>query len=59
MPAPFTRALPFDEGTETFGSEHLTGALPHRLAHGVTIPEMNGDSYRLGQSWARQAKAKS
>ena len=59
MPAPFTSTLPFDEGTETFGSEHLTDALPHRLTHHVTIPEMNGDSCRLGQSWARQAKAKS
>ena len=56
---PVTSTLPCDERTESFGSEHLTDALPDRLAHDVTIPEMNGESYRLGQSWARQAKATS
>src|SRR5580700_536793 len=50
-----TSNLPFDEWTETFGSERLTGALLDRLTHHVSILEMNGDSYRLGQSRARQA----
>ena len=35
-----TSNLPFDEWTEVFGSERLTGALL----------EMNGDSYRLKHS---------
>ena len=43
--------------TETFGSERLTGVLLDRLTHHVTILEMNGDSYRLGQSKARHDKA--
>jgi DNA replication protein DnaC len=45
-----TSNLPFDEWTETFGSERLTGALLNRLTHHVHILEMNGDSYRLAQS---------
>lgn len=49
-----TSNLPFDEWTETFGSERLTGALLDRLTHHVRILEMNGDSYRLVQSKARQ-----
>ena len=52
-----TSNLPFDEWTETFGSERLTGALLDRLTHHVNILEMNGKSYRLGQSKARQDKA--
>ena len=48
-----TSNLPFDEWTETFGSERLTGALLDRLTHHVTILEMNGDSYRLAQSRTR------
>ena len=44
------------EWTETFGSERLTGALLDRLTHHVSILEMNGDSYRLGQSRARKAQ---
>jgi DNA replication protein DnaC len=52
-----TTNLPFDEWTETFGSERLTGALLDRLTHHVNILEMNGESYRLGQSKARQDKA--
>ena len=50
-----TSNLPFDEWTETFGTERLTGALLDRLTHHVHIIEMNGDSYRLGQSRARNA----
>ena len=53
-----TSNLPFDEWTETFGSERLTGALLDRLTHHVNILEMNGESYRLGQSKARQAPPK-
>ena len=44
-----TSNLPFEEWTETFGSERLTGALLDRLTHHVSILEMNGESYRLGQ----------
>ncbi len=50
-----TSNLPFDEWTETFGSERLTGALLDRMTHHVSILEMNGDSYRLAQSRAKQA----
>lgn len=54
---PITSNLPFDEWTEVFGSERLTGALLDRLTHHVNILEMNGDSYRLSQSRSRAAKA--
>ena len=50
-----TTNLPFDEWTEVFGSERLTGALLDRLAHRVHVLEMNGVSYRPKQS--RQAAA--
>ena len=52
-----TSNLPFDEWTETFGTERLTGALLDRLTHHVSILEMNGESYRLAQSRARKADA--
>ena len=42
-----TTNLPFDEWTEVFGSERLTGTLLDRLTHHVHIIEMNGESYRL------------
>ena len=47
-----TTNLPFDEWTEVFGSERLTGALLDRLTHHIHIHilEMNGDSYRLRHS---------
>ena len=45
-----TTNLPFDEWTEVFGSERLTGALLDRLTHHVHILEMNGDSYGLKRS---------
>ncbi|MFQ5510168.1 MAG: IS21-like element helper ATPase IstB [Leptospirillia bacterium] len=48
-----TSNLPFDEWTEIFGSERLTGALLDRITHHVHILEMNGDSYRLNQSRSR------
>ncbi len=50
-----TTNLPFDEWTEVFGSERLTGALLDGLTHHVHILQMNGESYRLKQS--RQTKA--
>ncbi len=50
-----TSNLPFEEWTETFGTERLTGALLDRLTHHVNILEMNGESYRLNQSRARIA----
>ena len=49
-----TSNLPFDEWTEIFGSERLTGALLDRLTHHVHILEMNGESYRLNQSQKRR-----
>jgi len=49
-----TSNLPFDEWTESFGTERLTGALSDRLTHHVSILKMSGDSYRLAQSEARQ-----
>ena len=45
-----TTNLPFDEWTEVFGSERLTGALLDRLTHHVHILKMNGESYRLKRS---------
>ena len=45
-----TTILPFDEWTEVFGSERLTGALLDRLTNHVHILEMNGESYRLKHS---------
>ena len=50
-----TSNLPFDEWTEVFRSERLTGAILDRLTHHVHILEMNGDSFRLRQS--RKSKA--
>ena len=45
-----TTNLAFDEWTEIFGSERLTGALLDRLTHHVHILEMNVESYRLKRS---------
>ena len=53
-----TSNLPFDEWTEVFGSERLTGALLDRLTHHVHILEMNGESFRLKQSRRKQKPAK-
>ena len=53
-----TSNLPFDEWTEIFGSERLTGALLDRLTHHVQIIELNGESYRLNQSRKRQKSPK-
>ncbi|MCP5020432.1 MAG: ATP-binding protein [bacterium] len=53
-----TSNLPFDEWTDTFGSERLTGALLDRLTHHVHILEMNGDSFRLKHSKKRKISQK-
>ncbi len=53
-----TSNLPFDEWTEVFGTERLTGALLDRLTHHVHILEMNGDSYRLKHSKRHNSKNK-
>ena len=50
-----TSNLPFNEWTEAFGSERLTGALLDRLTHHVHILEMNGESYRLKDSKRRRS----
>ena len=42
-----TTNLPFDEWTEVFDSERLTGALLDQLTHHIHILEMNGENYRL------------
>lgn len=52
-----TSNLPFEEWTETFATERLTGALLDRLTYYVNILEMNGESYRLNQSKSRLIKA--
>jgi DNA replication protein DnaC len=49
-----TSNLPFDDWTEVFGSERLTGAILDRLTHHIHILEMNRESFRLRQS--RKAK---
>jgi DNA replication protein DnaC len=45
-----TSNLPFDEWTEIFGADRLTGAILDRLTHHVNILEMNGESFRLKHS---------
>ncbi len=42
-----TSSLPFDEWSETFGTERITGALPDRLTYHINILEINGVSYCL------------
>ena len=42
--------LHFENGTEVFNNERLTGALLDRLTHRVHILEANGASYRLSKS---------
>ena len=51
-----TSNLPFDEWTEVFGSQRLTGALLDRLTHHVHLLTCNGDSYRLADAKRRRAK---
>lgn len=45
-----TTNLAFEQWTEIFGSERLTGALLDRLTHRCHIIEANGHSYRLRQA---------
>jgi DNA replication protein DnaC len=51
-----TSNLPFDEWTDVFGSQRLTGALLDRLTHHVHVLTCNGDSYRLADAKRRRAK---
>lgn len=48
-----TTNLAFEQWTEIFGSERLTGALLDRLTHQCHIVEANGQSYRLRQARKR------
>jgi DNA replication protein DnaC len=48
-----TTNLAFEQWTEIFGSERLTGALLDRLTHRCHIIEANGQSYRLRQARKR------
>ena len=48
-----TSNLPFEEWTELFGSERLTGAILDRVTRHVHILEMNGESFRLRESRKR------
>lgn len=48
-----TTNLPFEEWTQIFGSERMTGALLDRLTHRVHILEANGESYRLREAQKR------
>jgi DNA replication protein DnaC len=48
-----TTNLAFEEWTEMFGSERLTGALLDRLTHRCHILEANGESYRLREARKR------
>jgi len=48
-----TSNLPFEQWTEIFGSERLTGALLDRLTHRCHFLEANGESYRLKQAKKR------
>ena len=51
-----TSNLPFDEWTDVFGSQRLTGALLDRLTHHAHVLTCNGDSYRLADAKRRRAK---
>jgi DNA replication protein DnaC len=51
-----TSNLPFEEWTQVFSSERLTGALLDRLTHRVHIVPIQGESFRLSQSKKRKQK---
>jgi len=53
-----TSNLPFDEWTEIFGSERLTGALLDRLTHHCHIVETGNESWRFKHSQAVSLKGK-
>ena len=44
---------PDDDPTETLSIKWFTGVLLGRLTDEVSKLEINSDSYRLAQSWAR------
>lgn len=54
-----TTNLSFEEWTEVFGSQRLTGALLDRLTHRVHILEANGDSYRLKEAKKGRKRSRS
>jgi len=49
-----TSNLPFDEWTNVFGCQRLTGALLDRLTHHAHVLTCNGDSYRLADAKRRR-----
>ncbi len=51
-----TSNLPFEEWTQVFGSERLTGALLDRLTHRAHILPIEGLSYRLAQRRKKNSK---
>ena len=53
-----TTNMHFEQWTEVFGSERLTGALLDRLTHRCHIIEANGESYRLRQAKKRTKTSK-
>lgn len=48
--------LEFSKWVQFFGDPMLTAALVDRVTHGAHILNMNGKSYRLKESKARQVK---
>lgn len=52
-----TSNLPFDEWTEVFGSQRLTGALLDRLTHHAHVLTCNGESYRLADAKRQRVKS--
>ena len=53
-----TSNLPFSEWNQVFQGERMTGALVDRLTHHCHIFEMNGESYRLRESYEGQEESK-
>ena len=53
-----TSNLQFEQWTETFGSERLTGALLDRRTQDVNILEMTDESYSLNQSLSHMKLSK-
>ena len=48
--------LPFEQWTEVFGSQRLTGAVLDRLTHHCRIIQATGESYRLKGARRRSSK---
>jgi DNA replication protein DnaC len=53
-----TTNLPFNEWSQIFGNERMTGALLDRLTHHCHIFEIGGESYRLKEAKKREARKK-